>query len=944
MSTRELRRRLIQTLLASEGLLSQEGFAELLAYGREGRLTTGEKRILVRPAGVVAKASALRRAGIGVEQLTYGAGVVERLRKLASRWEMPAQLGPNADGGDAPEGVEGASVEAALEAATDLGDPVDWELQTTGANVRFSTEVFDKKWPALVMTRPSFTDPADGETPLQRHGSRIREAADAAALKAVLEDIITEDKAWFLAEDVVLEEGGVAGTANQRFGIQRLRRTAFFEGVRNAVVGSAGLGLVVNRVVNEVRDDLLNGQVFDMETGKRTNYWPYWNNFVGVLEKLASQLPADTAGAACMNNRIHDLHRRKHVFNHTRSIDEKDFERSIGGIVVHRPRYTTGLGHRVSLEVGADVYAPRYELLSIRSSGLPAAHAALAGAPVYRHTDGDLRFDVAPSLPAAGAVAWEPGASVPEELAAHVATQRLPSGEAFDLRKPELGENLRRDFPLDWNLSGQIQVAPIQIGWWGHCHNEAPANALGMNPRRPVTLYRADRDLEPHLAKVHYSEEDCWDIVGAFTSDHEGERIRDPRTGRVSSPGYVLFSSGGGYRPTQVDNTSFVGNRNNGGHWFQVEPDFPGARRIRVDAEVTDIWGLENPEHRYTKAMSRFRRDVENEAGSFDPNPDWVASGMDDDDVITVQAAGRRMSLKTRYITFDSNGRRVERNTHVNLDPSQGGFRKLAEEVEVTAPGGGGRLVEHWYDAKAQTYKSVTVAVKKGEDGDWTRETLRERESGTTSVTASQETTYDSVAELDEYVVKDLGLPLTFDTSSGQAVWNYPVYYLRRDVLGRVTREEDGETFTYTTIQLSYDTIGGPKGDPRYILKRDRLGHTVRAMALDPMPDFAFRNEHWTCAPVALDRWDRPAMNLRGLTAGYLTDKDKATLVPELWERQAIVLYASMCDATAADHAWVFETEDGRLLSFPDEASFQAAVDADLAAREQEGTGPLVDV
>jgi hypothetical protein len=941
MSTRELRRRIVHVLLEGGGLLTERALEGLLAYAREGRLTVGEQRLLVRPARLVQSSHQLQAAGIGLDQLRYGPGVAARLQGLAEEWGIEPRLGPGAGAVSEPPGEE-PGLEALLAAAQDLGEPVDWTLRTPGAEVGFSTEVFDRKWPALVMARPTFTDPSTAPPPLERHRDRLLQVEGEEALAALLGELLDEEQDWFTAADVVGEADSTAGVANRRFGVQRLRRDAFFDGVRNLMVARPGLGIAVNRVLLEARDDLLDGQEFHMEIGRRKNYWPYWDNFVGVLEKLASQLPAESDGALALANRIHDLHRRKHVFRHTRTIDEKDIEQFIGGVVVHREPFTTGLGHRVSLVAGAEVYSPRYELLRVAESGLPEEHSALAGAPVYRHGDGDLRFDVAPST--AAEVAWEPGASLPGGLEDHVVSTTLSKDLALGLRKPQLGELLRRDFPLDWNRSGQIQVAPIQIGWWGHCHNEAPANALGMDPRRPVTLYRADRGLEPHLAKVSYSEEDCWDIVGAFTSDHEGERIRDPRTGRVSSPGYVLFGSGGGYQPTRVDETSFVGNRNNGGHWFQIEPDFPGARRIRVDAEVTEIWGLENPEHQYAKPMSRFRRDVENDDGTFDPNPDWLASGMDDDDVITVQAAGRRMSLKARYITFDSHGRRVERSPEVSLDPGRGGFKKLAEEIEVVAPGGGGRLVEHWYDPKAQTYKAVSVELKRGEDGGWQRTTLSEREAPAKSVTASQETTYDSVVELDEYVVKDLGLPLTFDTSSGQAVWNYPVDFLRREVLRRTTREEGGEVFTYTTIQLHFDTFGGPEGDPRYILKRDALGKTVRALALDPMPDFAYRNEHWTCAPVAMDQWGRPAMNLRGLTAGYLTDAGKRRIVPELWERQAIVLYAAMAEATAGEHAWIFETEDGRLLSFPDEASFEAAVEADqqLRAQEAEGRAALV--
>ncbi len=947
MSTRELRRRIVHTLRDTGGLLGAAAFAELLIYARRGWLTAGEKTLLVQPAALVASDPVLAAAGLGLGDLRYEDGVVETILEHAQTWGIPAALGPNAaarppaadadtDTDTDTEADTGRGRGPLFADAVDLGDPLDWTLRTAGADVAFSTRAHGRRWPALVMTRPRFADPAaDAPAPHQRHRDRIRAAADAPALAAVLADIVAEEADWFSAAGLPAEGRSPGRVQNRRFGVQSLRRTAFLDGVRDLCIGRPGVGLAVHRVVAELRDDMLHGRDHQMATGRHENYWPYWKNFVGVLETLGRQLPDDSPGAGALRNRVRDLLRRKHVFGYQRAIDEQDAETTLGGVVVVQPPHSRGPGRRASLVPGASVWAPRYETLQLAEHGLPAAHAALAGAPVYRHAADDLRFDVAPAPGAA--VAWEPGAAVPPALLPHVQATPVPADDPLGLRAPLPGERLRTGLPLDWNRSGQIQVAPIQIGWWGHCHNEAPANALGMDPQKPVTLYRAERSLPADRAQARYDIEDCWDIVGAFTSDHEGARIRDPRTGRVSSPGYVVLGSGG-HRPTRVDRTSFVGNRNNGGHWFEVVPDIAGGRRVRVDAEVTEIWGLEDPTHRYPVAGARFRRDIEQPDGGFAPNPDWVEAKMADDDVITVQAAGRRMTLETRFITFDDQGHRVERTATVALDPAAPGWVKLADEVEHVAPGGGGRLVEHWYEPAAQRYRAVAVHVH-AVDGQWQRETTTTREAAATAVTASQETTYDSVVELDAYVVADMGLPLTFDTSSGQAVWNYPVDRLRRDRLRRITREENGVAYTYTTIQLHFTTVGGPAGQPRYILKRDPHGRVVRALALDPMPDFAFRNELWVCAPLAEDHSGQPAVNLRGLTAGYLTAPDGQSLVTELWERQAIVLYASMSDATPADHAWLFETTDGRLLSFPDADRFAAAVAAD---RAQRGPAPLV--
>ena len=40
------------------------------------------------------------------------------------------------------------------------------------------------------------------------------------------------------------------------------------------------------------------------------------------------------------------------------------------------------------------------------------------------------------------------------------------------------------------------------IGWWGHCHNEAPGNAMGIDPQKGVEMYRADRGVAADKASA----------------------------------------------------------------------------------------------------------------------------------------------------------------------------------------------------------------------------------------------------------------------------------------------------------------------------------------------------------------------------------------------------------------------------------------------------------
>ena len=467
----------------------------------------------------------------------------------------------------------------------------------------------------------------------------------------------------------------------------------------------------------------------------------------------------------------------------------------------------------------------------------------------------------------------------------------------------------------------------IDIGWWRHCHNEAPANAMGVNPRAAVRFYRADPGVPEADRLQRFSADDCWDLVGAFTSDHEGERVRDPATGAVSQPGYVLLG-GGGHRPAAVDRTTFVGDRNNGGHSLRVDPD--QGRRVRIEAEVVELWHRSDPTQRYPEPMARFRRDIEDADGAFAPNPDWLRSGADEGDLIEVDALGRRLTLKTTFLSFNGQGRRAQLERRVELDPTVDAFVHLADEIEQVDPAGGGRLVAFHLNPATRVLRQEVVQV--AADAGFGRRTLEQRDQPVRALVCAQETPYDSVAEIDDFVVRDIGLPFTFDTSSGLAVWNYPVHYVQRDVLRRVERDEGGERVSYTTVQLRFDTMGGPSGDPRYILKRDARGRLLRALALDPMPDFAFRQDLWVCALVTPDRLGRPAVNLRALSAGYGTAPDGQRLEPALWRLQASVLYACLRAPDGVQEVGLFEDADGELFWFDELGAFEAAVAAARSA------------
>jgi hypothetical protein len=159
------------------------------------------------------------------------------------------------------------------------------------------------------------------------------------------------------------------------------------------------------------------------------------------------------------------------------------------------------------------------------------------------------------------------------------------------------------------------------------------------------------------------------------------------------------------------------------------------------------------------------------------------------------------------------------------------------------------------------------------------------------------------------------------------------------DMTNEVVKEENGRDFTYRTFNLAYETMGGPNKSQKFILKFNEAGKIVDSCALDPMPDFAYRNDHWESAPVTTDRQGRAAFNVMALNKGYLLSQGGNSfddIVTDLWHTQATLLYASLSDETPEGHAYIFQTQDGKIISFDTKEDFNAAVEADKSLRKSE--------
>ncbi|MCK6547381.1 hypothetical protein L6R52_16145 [Myxococcota bacterium] len=929
MPTTTIPGRMIRALADNRGVLKKADFDALHAAAKAEGLTGPAKRALLQPEKYLATSPELKAAKIGLadirvepEALKAAQGVAKQLGTEAFPMLLEArgQRSPKTKMEKAA-----ANLRKALARAEGLGPQDGWKVQTSGADVRFSVGVEGKSYPALVLDKPVWRDPAPRDlTTDAALTDALRTATNSAALRTAIEATLTKESAYLAADGVDVK------TKNERYGIMGLRRDALFDALAAAVrdpaktpaLGAAERTKALGALV-ELRESTFVGRDFPMEVGSHTNYWPYWANYAKALVKIAEQTDRASPDYPLIENRIRDILRHKTVFGRQLQLDEHSFEKTANAALVHQPKYSPPPGHRVSIAKTSHEEQTDYELLSVKTTGLPADLARHAGAKVYR--DGDKLFfdhDETAGRPAAGT-------EVPAALAAFVEAKAVANpDESLTLRELRPGEKARDGIALDWDQNGTVNLAKIFIGWWGHCHNEAPLNAMGVDPRRAVELYREDRSLPAEKASVTFTKDDVWDLAGAFVSDAEDG-----------------FSTDGVRANARIGETDFVGERNNGNGYLFLE--VPGRGFVRFSAELVEASEKDAPEKRVADPMSLFRKSVAKPDGTFEPSPDYAGQKLNlaERDVVAVDVARRKLAMKATYVTLDDHGRRYEENRRVVLDPAKNEPVLISEELVRRTGTAGGQLRQHYLNPATQEYSTADVDVKDDGSGKYTRTELsRSRPVKASSTLAVAESTYDSADAIHGFVAKSPGLPFTFDTDSGKAVWNYPVRFTRIDREKIARAVERGQEYTYTTYHLRYETMGGPTeagSDHRYVLKRDAAGKVVDALALTPMPDFAFRQDHWVSAPVAVDALGRRAVNLRAKEAGYLTSAGSTEITPALWKRQADVLYAGLRpQAKNEETAHVWELEDGSLVAFSDPIAFEAAKKADLQLRALESSAP----
>lgn len=454
-----------------------------------------------------------------------------------------------------------------------------------------------------------------------------------------------------------------------------------------------------------------------------------------------------------------------------------------------------------------------------------------------------------------------------------------------------------------------VDPYPTSVECWGHAHNEATANALGIAPDKSTTIYVAGAP--PEHALKRYTPDRAWDALGALAADHEA--------------GYVRLATGA---PTTVGRTEVAGRLDDGGHWVQLTLDDGSA--LRFLAHVTRI-GHRYETGRHRDPLRRFRRYVETNDGTFEPNPVLRHAATDKADIADVDCTSHELSFHTEHPHLDESGQVVHIRRDITLSPNHRVSVHLGDDLR-RASDGMVEIVEHHYTPSEKTYRRAVYSAQI-HDGQVVRRLIHDgAPRPVRSVVARQQTPSDSVIALHDFFTRAPGRPFVIDTSFGRPEMHHAVDFMRLDRSRLVERTEGGRHYTYTTYRLRYQTHGGPEGVARYIIKRDDEGNAVAATALDPMPAFAYRHQQWVMAPLATDASGTVAVNAQALEAGYLVDR-VGRFEPSVWAGLGRILYGALSKDTRSEGALLFVDRDGRTLSFRRHEDFDRAVEADRRAQ-----------
>ncbi|MBT6177145.1 MAG: hypothetical protein HOI23_07840 [Deltaproteobacteria bacterium] len=750
----------------------------------------------------------------------------------------------------------------------------DRTVDTEGANVKFSTDLgVDgyRDMPGLVAEARTFKDPSPKDIRLS--SEQLQGVNDLETLGTTIAKAFEDNKAYLGAEEITGN--------NENLGVSSLRKQAFFNGIAKDLESSnlpATDKQGALKMLKRLEEESYMNREITFDTGKLDTYPPYTKPFDKGVRKIEALAPPGVEREA-ITAELNYITDRKTRASGWGNVSEGNAEETLG----LRPVDRDNGGQALSLaKDSVDSFKPKYVVINVNTDGLPEGMEEHAGKSVVR--DGEnLVFD-------------KTSTAVPAELAEHL-TEKAASKNT-GLRLMESAETKRGSFPYDWNQNGGVDVDGMNIGWWGHCHIEAPLAALKLAAGSDVTVFDARSKGESTFGAT-----DVNDLLFALM---DADRYADINTGRAAS----------------AETTTFVGNRNDtigGQHPGDKMILTVGGREIPFSFKLTGLYDVDDAEKSVNPDDS-FSPTVVTEGLKFEKNPAF--SGLREQDW-SVISGDRKFEGSVEYMDVNSRGGVERKKADILIDPKNPSDEPILLSSELGRGSYPPSVTKYYLNQKTGNLESRQFEAAKKEDGSYEMKPVGEENKvfgAVGGMNLSRELTKESVIELHNHFLDAArrGVSFVTEKDSGHMVWNYGTDSFK---INKV--EEDGDFVKY---EVADKTQGGTK-TWSYILKYDDEGNAVDAHAFSAPPDFVFRPEKTVTAPLVRAENGSVLYNSAAYERGFLVGEDGKISDESLsfFRYASDVLYASLVDP-AKDNQFVIMDDQGEMYFYDTKEAYEADV------------------
>lgn len=750
----------------------------------------------------------------------------------------------------------------------------DRSVTTDGATVKFSSDLGVDGYrdlPSLIAEARNFKDSAPQDIRLSSEA--LAGVVDIATLREKVGEALKSNDAYFSAQEMT--------SSNEKLGVSSLRKRAFFDAVAKDLESSplpqTDQAEAAKTLLRLEEETYMNRDIV-FDTAKLDTYHPYTKPFDKGVRKIEALAPPGVEREA-ITSELNYITDRKTRASGWGNVSERNAEETLGLRPVDRGNDDQALSLAKDSTNGS---TPTYVIINVQSDGLSEAMAEHAGKSVVR--DGDkLYFD-------------KTGDEIPGELKEFL-TQKAASKDT-GLRLMEAGEKKRANFPYDWNRNGGVDVDGMNIGWWGHCHIEAPLAALKLAAGSDVTVFDARSKGESA-----FGASDINDLLFAMM---DADSYSDIKTGRGAS----------------AETTTFVGNRNDTtgsqfpGDKFILEV---GGREVPFKFKMTGLYDL-NDSDKLVNPEDVFSPTVIKDGIQFEKNPSFNALRDQDWSVIN---GDRKFDGTVEYMDVSTTGSVERKKLDIVLDPNNPSDEPVLIGSELGRGSYPPSVTKYYLNQKTGNLESRQFSPNKSEDGTYEMKAVGDANAvfgKVDNMSLSRELTKDSIIELHNHFLDAArrGVSFVTEKSSGHTVWNYGTDQFR---INKV--EEDGDFVKYEIVDK---TQGGTK-TWSYVLKYDDQGIAVDAHAFADPPDFVYRPEKSVTAPLVRADNGQVLFNSSAYERGFLVGENGKISDESLafFRYSSDVLYASLADPEK-ENQFVIVDDKGDLYFYDSKEAYQADV------------------